>query len=187
MALLVLVCGGCSATARQTVFEHQIPRQVYTQHNLWFWNDGTIARRASGHQRSTQGTPYEMLRACSPVTLMPKRIYSHLVMFTYQEQRMAYYPRAKGSPEQVMDDYKRVFGYGCPAQNPNLTEADHQGIGSGIVTPGMTREGVIIALGSPTEESVPQARTWWFDISRNESVEVEFEGDVVADVRLVRR
>ncbi len=82
----------------------------------------------------------------------------------------------------IQEHVTRYFGAQCPniaAYSP----IDQQGIQSGQILPGMTKEGVIIAAGYPPEHQTPSLEgptwTYWGSASR---VQVQFNGDIVASV-----
>jgi len=67
--------------------------------------------------------------------------------------------------EPFNDHLLRFFGSQCPSDDTGLNEADLAGIRRGTVSPGMTRRGVILAIGYPPRHVNPSIEfgdwTYW--------------------------
>lgn len=78
----------------------------------------------------------------------------------------------------------RVFGTQCPPVIEQLSAIDRDGIARGVVQVGMTRRGVLLALGAPPAHATPSLDlpVWRYWRSRHNTFEVRFVGDVVSEV-----
>jgi len=78
----------------------------------------------------------------------------------------------------------RFFGTRCPPQAETLSAIDRDGIARGVAQVGMTRQGVLFALGPPPAHTTPtlDAPVWRYWRSRHAAFDVRFVGDVVSEV-----
>ena len=78
----------------------------------------------------------------------------------------------------------RFFGVGCPREVEQLSAIDRDGISRGIAQVGMTRRGVLFALGPPPVHTTPSldAPVWRYWRNRHTAFEVRFVGDIVSEV-----
>jgi hypothetical protein len=94
------------------------------------------------------------------------------------EYRYQYVKSATTSP--FRDNLARVFGPRCPREEiDKLGEVDRRHIEAGTVGPGMTKAGVVFAIGHPPEFKTPDldADTWTYWRSRVRSFDVVFGKD----------
>jgi serine/threonine-protein kinase len=80
----------------------------------------------------------------------------------------------------------RVFGYSCMRRRASaLSSLDQQGIREGRVLPGMTKEGVVLAIGYPPEHKTPslEADDWRYWTGRFSTMVVQFQDGRVSQVR----
>ncbi|MEM9861396.1 MAG: hypothetical protein AAF938_07260, partial [Myxococcota bacterium] len=78
----------------------------------------------------------------------------------------------------------RYFGTGCPDLN-QLTPEDLSGVQTGQVYQGMTKQGVVLALGYPPEHRTPTLHqdVWRYWQTRMGTFEVYFSNGVVTGIR----
>ena len=81
----------------------------------------------------------------------------------------------------------RFFGSACdPTVVEQLNEADQTGIRSGVASPGMTRQGVIYAIGYPPRHVNPSVESgnWTYWRHRFDRFIVEFDDEgIVTGIR----
>jgi serine/threonine-protein kinase len=80
----------------------------------------------------------------------------------------------------------RVFGYSCVRGHAaTLSSLDQQGIREGRVLPGMTKEGVILAIGYPPEHKTPSTASndWRYWTGTLSTMVVQFEDGRVTNIR----
>jgi serine/threonine protein kinase len=80
----------------------------------------------------------------------------------------------------------RVFGYSCVrGRAAALSSLDQQGIREGHVLPGMTKEGVILAIGYPPEHATPSTASndWRYWTGRFSTMIVQFQDGRVSNIR----
>jgi eukaryotic-like serine/threonine-protein kinase len=98
-------------------------------------------------------------------------------------QRYEYtYHRSAGSFDT---EIARVFGTTCNrGRVRELSAVDQQGIRAGRALPGMTKEGVILAIGYPPPHRTPslQGDAWRYWVSRSATVVVQFKDGRVARI-----
>lgn len=79
----------------------------------------------------------------------------------------------------------RYFGTACPKKKADaLGKIDRQGIKEGRVIPGMTKAGVILAVGYPPEHATPELKlnVWKYWRNRFATRQVYFEGGKVSRI-----
>ena len=78
----------------------------------------------------------------------------------------------------------RYFGTACPNVTA-MSPADQAGIQQGQVFQGMTKQGVIMAVGYPPEHRTPslQQDTWYFWGARNRTYQVYFANGIVTAIQ----
>lgn len=78
----------------------------------------------------------------------------------------------------------RVFGTRCPPELDQLSAIDRDGVSRGVVQVGMSRRGVLFALGAPPVQATPSLElpAWRYWLTRHRTFEVRFVGDVVSEV-----
>lgn len=146
------------------------PAQYYTQTNLRFHR---------GQASSIGYTNQTLLPACTPVTVLSVN-GRQAVLQTPTGGEITYVIH-RGSSLSAEEHLDRILGPSCPS----LTNADQGGVQVGEAQVGMTREGVIAALGFPPEHRTPalEANEWIYWSSRMRTFTVVFNGDVVVEVR----
>jgi len=80
----------------------------------------------------------------------------------------------------------RVFGYSCvQGRAATLSSLDQQGIREGRVLPGMTKEGVILAIGYPPEHATPSTASndWRYWTGKLSTMVVQFQDGRVSNIR----
>jgi serine/threonine-protein kinase len=83
-------------------------------------------------------------------------------------------------------NFNRVFGYTCVrGRAETLSSIDQQGIREGRVLPGMTKEGVILAIGYPPEHKTPSTASddWRYWTGKLSTMVVQFENGRVVNIR----
>lgn len=121
-----------------------------------------------------------LIPVCTPVTVTRShrtaiwfRIPGSSVEYRYQNVNSA-------NPRPFGDHLAMVFGPRCPREEiDGLGEIDRRHIEAGTVGPGMTKAGVIFAIGHPPDFQTPDlsADTWTYWRSRVRSFEVVFSKD----------
>ncbi|MDX1693945.1 MAG: hypothetical protein R3208_09280 [Ketobacteraceae bacterium] len=99
------------------------------------------------------------------------------VVYTY------YYHKAAAEP--FATHLKRYFGKSCDqATVASLSKVDQEGIKSGTIKKGMSKQGVIFAAGYPPRHATPSTslNSWKYWKSRWDTMLITFEDDKVARI-----
>ncbi len=120
-----------------------------------------------------------MIPACTPVLV--RRARGREIIFDAAGTRYRYViHRASRLPVQT--HLQHYFGTQCPKMD-QMSAVDRQGVQTGLPAIGMSRAGVIAALGYPPDHETPDlnmpAWTFWGSSGR---VVVHFNGDTVASI-----
>lgn len=171
MRFLVLALLSLAACGGHYVVDSQ--QLLYTQINL--------RANARGQMTSVQawrGT--DIVPICTPVRI--DAVGDREIRFTGTQNGQEYRYILHRSTRLPVDDHvQRMFGNTCPSET--LEQQDAMGIQEGIPMPGMTRAGVVMAVGYPPEHRTPSlADSEWTYWGTAGNVVVHFDGDLVAFV-----
>jgi len=174
LALLTFALGACGARTEYAVAQGG---QVYTLVN--------IHAPARGNQLSSVNYQGEVLiPVCTPVTF--SRITDRRAFFTVQTtgQAFDYVFHRRSLREPVDQHLARYFGTACPDLT-QLSQEDQAGVRDGHVYQGMTKQGVLIAIGYPPQHRTPSldGDVWRYWRARNGTFEVYYQNGVVAGIR----
>lgn len=177
------LCAGCASSIEQLVDSSGTDllntSTVYTLTNLH--PDEQRARLyAVNYQQSG------LIPRCSEVriTQLNDEVMNFVALDRDKEYEYLYHDAAA---EPFSDHLLRFFGSECdPSAVETLSETDQEGIRDGVAEPGMSRQGVIYAIGYPPRHVNPrlEADEWTYWSSRFDRFIVEFDDDgMVANIR----
>jgi hypothetical protein len=153
-------------------------REAYTQTNLH--PDEARAKLTTVNYQ--QGG---LIPVCSKVSFVSESRKS--VTFRVEQTGREYTYLLHGKLVEPFDTHlDRYFGAACdPAKIGRMSAIDQQGIREGRVHPGMTKEGVVLAIGYPPDHKTPSldADSWTYWRNRFATFAVEFQNGVVANIR----
>ena len=124
---------------------------------------------------------------CTPVTI--ESLTSRKMVFRVDAGGVEYeYGFHKSMPGSPQDHLDRIFGdhSRCPeARIAEMSPVDQQGIQSGQVTAGMSKDAVAIAIGYPPEHATASLEldTWRYWRSRLRTMLVSFQNDLVSKIQ----
>ena len=125
-----------------------------------------------------------LIPLCTEVTLLAAS--KKVMKFTTNNtgQKYAYYYH-KSAGEPLMDHLKQYFGRKCNSEKvKGMSKVDQDGIAKGIPINGMTRDGVILAMGYPPRHKTPSldVDTWIYWKSRFGTMKVIFKDGKVSQI-----
>ena len=178
ISLSVLLTLSASALAAETVYnKYNIHIQQQTKRN------GDVVYKASYANYTNPGTGHMIVKAGSKITITQKKRKGctftttdcKAVTFEFHEPRM----------QMSIDEYLEKITSPKAASTKNLSRLDRQGVDAGKAKVGMSRQGVMTALGYPAAHKTPSLKdnawTYWQD--RFRTMVVEFKGDKVVNIR----
>lgn len=178
VAALVLVLSGCaSEPAPPHPFDGLLQRPgVVTLTDL---HPDEISRRLYAVNYQQMG----LIPVCSPVTLLelsPERL-----LFRVEATGETYeYRDHDAATESFRDHLARYFGETCPAALRSLDEIDQRGVRLGKPLEGMSKQGVLLAMGYPPPHVNPSlsSNRWIYWTARFTKLAVVFDdaGHVLA-------
>jgi hypothetical protein len=125
-----------------------------------------------------------LISRCTPVTIdsTSKKGIVFTVTGVNRQYTYAFHDTMTEAPEQHL---ARYFGASCPELPSGLNPLDMKGIESGMVTEGMTKQGVIFALGYPPEHATPSPDRdqWLYWKNRFDRFVVRFADGIVVSVQ----
>jgi len=125
-----------------------------------------------------------LIPVCSAVVLLDRN--RERLVFSVQEtgKTYEYYHHAKAAAEPFPEHLARYFGTECPRDDANLAEVDRRGIAEGKALAGMSKAGVVLALGVPPRHTTPSldADRWLYWKNRFDRMAVVFRDGRVAGI-----
>ncbi len=172
LTLLALVfAGGC----------HRVRYQVDTAGPIYTLTN--MHSDARGRVYSTNYTTNSRIPVCTQVTI--DVVSDRQIRFRNAQTGQRHTYIMHRSARAPMDQHlSRYFGTACPDVS-RLSSEDQSGIQQGSVYQGMTKQGVILALGYPPEHRTPSLEqdVWRYWSTRNRSFEVYFSNGIVTGIR----
>jgi hypothetical protein len=125
------------------------------------------------------------IERCTDVTI--DRVNTKQMVFTVTDtgRRYTWLFQTKLMVESISQNLDKFFGTQCSESDlANLSEIDRKGIKNGEVYEGMSRQGVIYAIGYPPSHETPKLEldTWKYWKNRFDTMNVHFEGDKVSSI-----
>ena len=124
-----------------------------------------------------------LLPICTPVTI--ERIRGREIVFRADTNGMRYsYVLHRSTRVPIEDHVQRYFGTQCPDISM-MSPEDQAGIQNGQVYQGMTKQGVVMAIGYPPEHRTPtlEGDVWMYWATKSNRFEVYFTDGVVSGIR----
>ena len=125
---------------------------------------------------------------CSKVVI--EDIGKKEIEFSYEGVTYSYLwdKHTKNAGESLAENFKHFFGQKCDqAKVATLSEVDQAGVKSGIPKVGMSKEGILFAMGRPPIHATPslESNTWmyWLNKWKRQAIEFDEKGKV-KEVRL---
>ncbi|EWH10602.1 lipoprotein [Catenovulum agarivorans DS-2] len=129
-----------------------------------------------------------LIPMCSEVVI--KDIDDKEIEFTYYGQTYSYLweKHTRKAGESLAENFNEFFGESCDkAAVSKLSAIDQEGIKSGIPKVGMSKQGILFAMGRPPIHANPNldANTWmyWLNKFKRQAIEFNDKG-IVTKVRL---
>ncbi len=147
VTVLIGLLGAGSAQAMEP--DEMVGQEVYTLTNL----------RPDEQNQRLYTVNYQQpgrLKICTKVKI--EKISRKKMIFRIAEsgRKYEYLNHRKSTPEGFDENIKKYFGPECPqAEIDAMSAADKEGIKQGRTKAGMTRRGVILAIGYPPEHVTP--------------------------------
>lgn len=118
-----------------------------------------------------------LMPLCTEVVLLKasKKVMVFKVKGTGQEFSYYYHKAAR---EPLMNHLTHFFGRECKTSKvKSLSAVDQKGIKQGVALKGMTREGVVFAMGIPPRHKTPSldADSWKYWVNRFGTMQVKFD------------
>ena len=119
-----------------------------------------------------------LIPVCSRVTLTERTSERLTFRVEATGKVYEYYHHEKAAAEPFPDHLARTFGSACPrAALDALSATDKRGVQLGKALPGMTKQGVVFALGHPPRHVTPSldANRWVYWTNRMNRIAVVFD------------
>jgi len=153
-------------------------KQLYTLVNLH--PDEAHARMYSvNYQREG------LIKYCTPVTITQVSSKAAVIRDDSTGKTYQYIFHMKSMRTSQQEHLNRIFSTACdPSLIEQLSEEDQKGIDIGNVSVGMTKDGVLIAIGYPPEHETPSLENdrWKYWTNRMATFVVVFQDGVVVDI-----
>lgn len=129
-----------------------------------------------------------LIPVCSEVTITD--IGEKEIELTYMGKEYSYEwdKHTRGAGVSLIENFQEYFGKQCDQQKINsLSQIDKDGIKSGTPKIGMTKTGILFAMGKPPVHATPslESNTWMYWLNRWKRQAIEFDSNgKVKEIRL---
>ncbi len=155
--------------------EYIIEGPVYMKVNIHYQNNGKD-NKASYANFTNPGAGHKILAVNTPVQIKTWKRQGFIIVntetneeifFEYHEPRM----------QMTTDEYLNKITSSAKTDLSSLSEKDQKGIKDGIASQGMTKNGVMTALGYPATHRTPslESNTWVYWGNRFKTIAVTFD------------
>ena len=175
--MLVLVLWGCESTPPAHPFDELLQRPgVMTLTDL---HPDEVAKRLYAVNYQQMG----LIPVCSPVVLL--ELTTKRLRFRVEATGQTYeYLDHEAASEPFQDHLAHYFGDACPPAVQSLKEIDKRGVTLGKALDGMSKQGVVLAMGYPPLHVNPSldSNRWIYWTARFSKLAVVFDdtGHVLA-------
>ncbi len=175
LGILGVVCGSCAPYAHYEALGAWPTETVYTRYNLHYISEMGLHR--ASYANWTQHVGHRVLPYNTRVRA---RIHESGIFFlvadTGMEIGLEYNAGRMGMSAW---DYFNLITSPTPVAYDDLSEVDRQGIAAGKAQTGMSKQGVLVALGYPATHQTPSLdwNRWMYWKGRRGSYTVEFDHD----------
>ena len=148
----------------------------YTKVNIHAQSKNAEIARASYANYTDPGAGHVVVPAGTKILITDKSRKSFT--FTYDDgQKEVIFEYHEPRMQMSLDAYLDKITSATPVSFAGLSELDRKGIAEGKALPGMTRDGVMAALGYPATHRTPSldAKTWIYWTNRFKTIGVEFD------------
>ncbi|WP_016956399.1 outer membrane protein assembly factor BamE domain-containing protein [Catenovulum agarivorans] len=160
-----------------------------------FYEGATMVAKVNLHPDTSRGKLYSLnyqqpglIPMCAEVVI--KDIDEKAIEFTYFGQTYTYLweKHTRKAGESLAENFNEFFGESCDqAAVAKLSKIDQDGIKSGIPKVGMSKQGILFAMGRPPIHANPNldSNTWmyWLNKFKRQAIEFNDQG-IVTEVRL---
>ncbi len=168
----IVACCGCGSTRMSAANED---RDLYSKYNLHFISER--GKNKASYANYTQGVGHDMLPYNSKIRVEYFGREIGLVdVKTGRRIELEFHPGRMGmSAKQYID----LIMSPTPVSYDTLSAVDQQGIQAGKAIIGMSKQGVLVALGYPAKHRTPSldANSWIYWKNRIDNYAVEFDGN----------
>ena len=176
--MLVVLFAGCANL--ESIEKLEAYPELYTLHNLHPDMKNNRLYTVNYQQQNL------LIPVCTKVRLTDygKKRVTFVAEPDNRQYHYFYYKRVR---EPLVEHIPGVFGPECPKKEiAALSEIDRKGIKKGVALPGMTKQGVLYAMGKPPIHMTPstQSQNWMYWANRWKRFVVVFdENDLVERIQ----
>lgn len=176
VALAAVLCSGCSRNLNYRLLHQE---KAYTLTNM---QPDEARNRLYSVNYQRDG----LIPICTPVKI--QRVTKKAMIFTRLDtnQQYYYYFHHNSMRDPIPVHLDKYFGETCPqAEIDALSPTDLAGVQNAEIYQGMSKRGVVLAVGYPPEHETPrlEADVWKYWDTKVSTFEVHFEGGYVVGLR----
>ncbi|MEM9056301.1 MAG: hypothetical protein AAGD86_02415 [Pseudomonadota bacterium] len=125
-----------------------------------------------------------MIPMCTEVTVVKRKKKRITLSIDSIEYRMDYDKHSRKAGLSFDDVLGNYFGTECEADKVSaMNDADKRGIREGLPYVGMTKQGILLAMGRPPQHATPRLDTsvWMYWLNRYKRQAIHFDENGVVD------
>ena len=176
LCLVILCCTFACGSGR--IEYANTNQQLYTLVNL-HPDEAHLRMYSVNYQREG------LIKYCTPVTILKVTAKAAVIRDDATSKKYTYFFHLKSMNTNQQEHLNKIFSTACdPSLVKNMSEEDQAGIESGTVSVGMSKDGVLIAIGYPPEHETPtlDGDRWKYWTNRMATFVVVFKDGIVTDI-----
>jgi len=154
-----------------------IEEPVYLKVNIHYQDNGKDCK-ASYANYTDPGAGHQILAVNTPVKIKSWKRKGFIIVDA-ETNREIYFEYHEGRMQMSIDEYLTKITSASKVDLGKLSDKDRKGIEEGIAINGMTKDGVMMALGYPATHKTPSpdSNRWIYWRNRFGTIAVEFDGN----------
>jgi hypothetical protein len=172
---ILTICLFANPLVSKSGSDYIIEGPVYLKVNIHYQDNGRDCK-ASYANYTNPGAGHQILSVNTPVRIKKWR-RSGFIIVDADTNREIYFEYNKGRMQMSIEEYLNKITSDSKVDLSQFSDKDRKGIGEGAASVGMTKDGVMIALGYPATHRTPSpdSNTWIYWTNRFGTIAVTFD------------
>lgn len=179
IAVFLVLMGGCMTTKSS---DSMIPEKtVYLKVNIHYQYNGDD-NKASYANYTNPGQGHKILHVNTPVKIEEWTRNGFKIINTDNDE-VIFFEYHRGRMDMSQEDYLKIITSPEKVSLAKLSAVDRKGVEEGKASKGMTKDGVMMALGYPATHRTPstESNTWTYWTNRFSTMDVMFDNKGIVE------